>query len=76
MTDSDIQGTVEGLGDIIIINPPTPGDANGDGVVNIQDILVIIADWGTCTENCAGDVNADGSVNILDILLVIANWTF
>lgn len=76
VTDSDIQGTVEGLGDIIIINPPTPGDANGDGVVNIQDILVIIADWGTCTENCAGDVNADGDVNILDILLVIANWTF
>ena len=71
----DNQGTIIGEDDIIIINPPIPGDLDGDGIVGILDILIVIADWGSCTGDCAGDVNGDGSINILDLLILIANWT-
>ncbi len=70
----DNQGTIIGEGDIIIINPPVPGDADGDGIVGILDVLVVIADWGPC-DGCGGDQNEDGVASILDILLIIANWS-
>jgi len=74
VSDVDNQGTIIGEDDIIIINPPLPGDANGDGMVGILDILIVIADWGPC-DGCAGDVNEDGIASILDILFIIANWS-
>jgi hypothetical protein len=54
-----------------------PGDANGDGSVNIEDLLIVIDGWGACPDPpaiCAGDVTSDGSVNIQDLLLVIEHW--
>ncbi len=73
-SEVDNQGVIIGEDDIIIINPPLPGDANGDGFVGILDVLVVIADWGPC-DGCAGDVNEDGVASILDILFIIANWS-
>ena len=70
----DNQGTIDGEGDIIIINPPIPGDLDGDGTVAILDLLILIGDWGACT-NCASDLNSDGAVDVLDLLVVIANWS-
>ena len=68
-------GLVDNLDDIIIINPPVEGDLNGDSVVNIDDLLVVIgADWGACA-GCVADANGDGFVNIDDMLMVISNWT-
>jgi hypothetical protein len=49
------------------------GDVNGDGVVNVQDFLMILAQWGT--PGPEGDVNNDGIVNVEDFLIVLANWT-
>jgi len=74
VSEVDNQGTIIGEDDIIIINPPLPGDANGDGLVGILDVLVVIADWGPC-DGCAGDQNGDGQASILDILFIIANWS-
>jgi hypothetical protein len=52
-----------------------PGDANGDGVVDTNDLLLIISGWGPCPPApCPADVNGDGVVDTDDILLVIANW--
>jgi len=53
---------------------PCPEDVNQDGVVDVLDLLIIIADWGTCTESCAGDVNGDRQVNVSDLLILIENW--
>ncbi len=52
---------------------PILGDVNGDGVVDVTDLLLMISDWGSCAD-CPSDVNNDGYVNVTDILIAIGNW--
>ena len=55
---------------------PCPADiapAGGNGVVNIDDLLLVINNWGGGAGNPA-DVNHDGIVNIDDLLAVINGW--
>jgi len=52
-----------------------PGDANGDGVVNVTDFLLVLANWGAGPfEPPGADTNGDGVVNVTDFLLVLAGW--
>ena len=46
-----------------------PADVNADGSVNIQDLVLVAANFGETGENVA-DVNGDGVVNIIDLTLV------
>ena len=46
-------------------------DVNGDGNVNIQDLVAVAAALGQVGENDA-DVNGDGNVNIQDLVAVAA----
>ena len=48
---------------------PVTGDVNGDGGVNILDLVLVAGQFGQSGENRA-DVNGDGVVNILDLVLV------
>ena len=50
------------------------GDVDGDGYVGVNDLLALIAVWGTC-DNCVEDINHDGTVNVTDLLVVIGNWS-
>ena len=50
------------------------GDANGDGFVDVNDILLVVGQFG-CTSGCTADVDGDGAVTAADILVVLANWT-
>ena len=54
--------------------PPEPkiailGDINRDGIVNIQDLIIVNARFGQTGKNSA-DINGDGIVNIMDLVLV------
>lgn len=55
--------------------PPSPGDANGDGVVNVSDVTAIITRiLGKTSEPFfpdAADVNGDGIFNVTDVTLTI-----
>jgi hypothetical protein len=53
-----------------------PGDVNGDGIVNAQDIAVIASNWlQTGTKfTVTGDANADGVVNAQDIDVIASHW--
>ncbi|MGA1225409.1 MAG: dockerin type I domain-containing protein, partial [Phycisphaerales bacterium] len=46
------------------------GDLNGDSLVNVDDILIVILAWGD-VGGSAGDANGDGLVDALDLALVI-----
>ena len=58
-----------GIGSYTVVFPPAvvTGDVNGDGVVNISDINVLIQMILTDKHSPAGDVNGDGQINISDI---------
>ena len=45
------------------------GDVNGDGTVNIADLVLVASNLGE-TGQTAADVNGDGVVNIADLVLV------
>ena len=48
-----------------------PGDLNGDGIVNIDDLKIVIAHLGTRAGqpdfDARADVNGDGVVDIADV---------
>ena len=54
------------------------GDMNGDGVYNVQDIVVLANcvlaekcdDTDAYPNGCSGDINADGNYDVLDIVLL------
>ena len=49
------------------------GDLDGDGIVGVEDLLIVISQWGTCS-GCVADIEGNGVVDIEDLLIVIANW--
>jgi hypothetical protein len=57
-----------------------PGDANRDGVVNVDDLLAVITSWGPCQTGlpCLADIapfpDGDGEVGVDDLISVIVNW--
>ena len=49
------------------------GDLNGDGLVDLLDLIQVISSWGPCM--CLQDFNGDGSVDLNDIIVIISHWT-
>jgi trimeric autotransporter adhesin len=65
-------------GSIAILHgcPPIPGDLNGDGVVNVSDLLILFDNWGQCDDcgDCPADLNGDCVVNVSDLLVLFDSW--
>ena len=53
--------------------PVCQGDVDGNGIVDVTDIIAMISAWG-CTTCGAEDVNGDGIVEVNDIVILIGNW--
>jgi hypothetical protein len=49
------------------------GDVNSDGVVGINDLLILLAAWGPNPGHPA-DFNGDDFVGINDLLILLSNW--
>ncbi|MDG2292656.1 MAG: M64 family metallopeptidase [Phycisphaerales bacterium] len=52
--------------------PDCDGDISGDGHIGVDDLLAIIAAWGS--DDAAADLDVDGIVGVDDLLLVIGGW--
>ncbi|MHC5004905.1 MAG: FG-GAP-like repeat-containing protein, partial [Planctomycetota bacterium] len=51
------------------------GDVNLDGVVDADDLALVLASWGPCDATpCPGDANGDGQVDVDDLLAVLLGW--
>ena len=52
-------------------NDPCDGDCDGDGVVNVDDVLQMLGDFGGASD-C--DTNGDGIIGVDDLLTMLGNW--
>ncbi len=56
-----------------------PGDLDGNGDVNVSDLLAILGAWGPCADcdppsACPADIDGDCEVGVLDLLAILSNW--
>ena len=49
-----------------------PADTDGNGSVNTDDLLVVIAQWGQA--GGSGDLDFDCNVGVSDLLMIISDW--
>jgi hypothetical protein len=52
---------------------PCPADFDGNGMVDFQDLLSLLAEWGPCVD-CPEDIDGNGLVDFQDLLEVLATW--
>jgi arylsulfatase A-like enzyme len=69
------QAALPDVSEQIAVPQTLPWDINNDGVVNIQDLVLVSSSLGMETpEHPKVDVNKDGGVDIIDLLLVAAHF--
>jgi hypothetical protein len=53
-----------------------PGDADGNGVVDVDDLVAVILSWGPCEActDCPADFDDNCAVDVDDLIAVILNW--
>jgi hypothetical protein len=75
---SVINGSVAEIGSFQPASEPTPGDVNGDGLVDVVDLLYLVEAFGSVTGdanyNPQCDFNHDGLVDVVDLLDVVYNF--
>ena len=55
----------------IALTPANPADINGDGVVNGNDLAILLSNWGG---SGAGDIDGSGTVNGSDLAILLSSW--
>lgn len=65
-----------GVGQRITVLETRPGDIDGNGVVGASDLLILLANWGSCAEcgNCPADLDGNCTVGASDLLILLVNW--
>jgi len=56
--------------DVFFLYNVAPGDANGDGAVDVSDIAVVANNFGAAGGWVDGDFNLDGRVDVMDLSIV------
>ena len=51
------------------------GDLDGDGVVGVMDLMLLLGQFGPCSGSCWADMDHDGMVGVTDLLILLGNWT-
>ncbi len=52
------------------------GDLDGDCMVGVKDLLILLGNWGLCGDcnDCPADLDGDCSVGVKDLLILLGNW--
>ena len=70
-------GTVSpsGATHAFLLTAVLPGDANLDGRVDINDLTIVLSNYGnTAATWSQGDLNGDSKVDINDLTIVLSNY--
>ena len=75
LTVRDNDGLASSISKSIIVS--NIGDVNGDGSVNVLDVIRVGQHFGETGEPgwIPEDLNKDGVINVLDIIIIGQNWT-
>lgn len=58
----------------VLDDPVCPEDLDGNGLIGVPDLLMILGEFG-CMQNCGiADIDGDGQVNVGDALLFLAAY--
>jgi hypothetical protein len=68
--NTEIDGEI--ADDVFRVQPGCNGDVNGDGAVDVHDLIEILNAWGDA--GGPADLNDDGIVDVQDLVIVIVNW--
>jgi hypothetical protein len=71
-TDAD-GSTSEFSACVTVVGGAMPGDLNGDGRVDLDDLILLLTNYG-CEAACAGDADGDGDCDLDDLILVLSNY--
>ena len=82
-TEGILQVTVTGHnyllweGTATVISSSIPADVNGDGVVDVLDLLLVLSAWDQTGSPgwIPEDITIDGVIDVLDLLEVLGHWT-
>jgi hypothetical protein len=56
-------------------DPPCRADLNNDGVVDLADLGILLADFGcTAPGPCVADINGDGATDLADLGILLADF--
>ncbi len=58
----------------VATSPQDPGDANQDGRVDINDLTIVLTNYGKGGFWTDGDFNGDGKVDVNDLTIVLSNF--
>lgn len=49
-------------------------DLDGDGVVDVFDLMELLSAWGACGTACPADVDGNNVVDVFDLMQLLAAW--
>ena len=50
-----------------------PADLNGDQATTMDDLALLLSDFGCSTANCTGDLDGDGETGIIDLTAMLSS---
>jgi ligand-binding sensor domain-containing protein len=67
----------EGVTEIVLHDEGPMGDINGDGNVDVADLVSLVLAWGPCSDpfDCPTDLNGDGTTDVADLVILVLNWS-
>ncbi len=72
------KGRIDVAASLALVPPAfAPEDLNRDGVVNAQDLAILLGAWGPCGDcdgGCAADLDGDCEVGATDLARVLSAW--
>lgn len=73
------EGVFDGAFHAYVLTPLRPGDVNGDGAVDVDDLFGVINGWGACpspvsVSTCPADLDSNGAADVDDLFQVINDW--